>query len=110
MTSGSTLLRDARRRSGLTQAQVAERAGVSQSAIAQLEQVGSNPTIETLGDVLRATGERLRLTSEPDQPNVDETLIARNLRMTPAERLAAFETAHTQLTQLRAMAAATDAR
>jgi len=106
MTSGSTLLREARLAAGLTQAQVAKRAGISQGAVAQLERPGSNPTLETLDGILRATGQRLRLVSEPDQPNVDETLIARNLRMAPAERLAAFETAHTELSELRGMATA----
>lgn len=104
MVSGSTLLRKARLAANLTQAQVAKRAGVSQGAVAQLERSGSNPTIETLDAMLRATGQRLRLDSEPDRPNVDETLIARNLRITPAQRLAAFETAHAELSALRGMA------
>ena len=106
MVSGSTLLRKARLAAGLTQAQVAKRAGVSQGAVAQLERSGANPTVETLDAILRATGQRLRLDSEPDRPSVDETLIARNLRITPAERLAAFETAHAELSELRGMAAA----
>ncbi len=106
MSSSSTLLRKARRAAGLTQAQVAKRAGISQGAVAQLERSGSNPTVETLDGILRATGQRLRLVSEPDQPSVDETLIARNLRTSPAERLAAFETAHAELSELRGMAAA----
>ncbi len=71
-----------------------------------MERPGSNPTVETLDGILRATGQRLRLVSEPDQPNVDATLIARNLRITPAERLTAFETAHAELSELRGMAAA----
>ena len=104
MVSGSTLLRNARLAAGLTQAQVATRAGVSQGAVAQLERSGSNPTVETLDAMLRAAGQRLRLVSEPDRPNVDETLIARNLRISPAERLAAFETAHAELSELRAIA------
>lgn len=97
----SALLREARRSAGLTQAQVAQRAGISQSAVAQLERPGSNPTVETLDGVLRATGRRLQLASEPDHSSVDETLIARNLRLTPAQRLAAFETAHAELAELR---------
>ena len=55
--------------------------------MAQLERSESYPTVATLDGILRATGMRLRLVAEPDHPNVDETLIARNLRMTPAERL-----------------------
>jgi len=104
MAPGWQLLREARRDAGLTQAQVARRAGVSQGAIAQLERPGSNPTVGTLDSVLRATGRRLLLTAEENRPNVDETLIARNLRMTPAERLAAFESAHRELAELRGLA------
>jgi hypothetical protein len=35
--------------------------------------------------------------------DVDETLLARNLRLTPAERLGAFEIAHRELEELRAL-------
>ena len=50
------LIRDARRAAGLTQAELAARLGISQSAIAKLEREGSNPTVETLDRVLRAHG------------------------------------------------------
>lgn len=109
VNSGSMLIRTARRKARLTQGQLALRAGISQSAVAQLERAGSNPTIETLDAMLRATGQRLCLSMEVHRPSVDETLIARNLRMTPAERLAAFETAHRELAQLRALAGLADA-
>jgi len=110
VTSSSTLLREARLAAGMTQAEVAERAGVSQGAVAQLERPESNPTVETLDGILRATGRRLRLVTEEDRPNIDETLIARNLRMTPAQRLAVFESAHRELDELRQLAATSDAR
>jgi hypothetical protein len=69
--------------------------------VAQLERQGSNPTVATLAAALRAVGQRLELQSRPYRSNVDETLLARNLRMTPAERLDAFETAHRELEELR---------
>jgi UDP-N-acetylglucosamine 1-carboxyvinyltransferase len=43
------LVRDARRHRGLTQLQLAERLGTSQSAIARIEQGGQNLTLELLG-------------------------------------------------------------
>jgi len=64
---------------------------VSQAAVAKLERPGSNPTVATLDDALRAAGQRLRLTTTAWQPNVDETLIAAQLRLTPGQRLAQLE-------------------
>ncbi|SFP40330.1 UDP-N-acetylglucosamine 1-carboxyvinyltransferase [Geodermatophilus dictyosporus] len=43
------LVRDARRHRGLTQQQLAERLGTSQSAVARIEQGGQNLTLELLG-------------------------------------------------------------
>jgi transcriptional regulator with XRE-family HTH domain len=76
---------------GLTQAELAARAGVPQPTIARLERPGSNPTVRTLDRVLRAAGHRLEVAAGPALPEVDETLIAARLRLTPAERLASFE-------------------
>lgn len=89
--SAASLIRAARREAGLTQADLAARAGVPQSSVARLETPGSNPTVRTLERVLRAAGRRLELGADP---GVDETLIARNLRLSPAERVAAFEAAY----------------
>jgi predicted transcriptional regulator len=47
-------LRQARVHVGLTQAQLAKRAGVSQQQIAKLERPGANPTISTLKGVAAA--------------------------------------------------------
>lgn len=85
----------------MTQAELARRLGVTQGAIAQLERPGANPSIARLDAVLRATGRRLELAAPPLIGSVDETLLARNLRMTPAKRLAAFETARSELADLR---------
>jgi DNA-binding XRE family transcriptional regulator len=59
-------LRWARQDARLTQAQLARRAGVTQPAIAQLEDPDSNPTIDTLDKVARALGVQLRVTLESD--------------------------------------------
>ena len=99
--SAPTLIREARRSAGLTQAQLARRLGTTQGSIAQLERAGANPTVARLDEALRAAGRRLELVSAPFTPRVDETLLARNLRMTAAERLTAFETAHRELEELK---------
>lgn len=104
------LVRQARRNSGLTQAQLARRLGTSQSAVAQLERRGTNPTVATLDRALRAAGHRLVLTADRARSGVDETLIASNLRMTPAQRLSAFETAHGEVDELRGLAERSHAR
>lgn len=49
----------ARRAAGLTQAQLARRAGVSQQQIAKLEHPDANPTVGTLARVARALGAEL---------------------------------------------------
>lgn len=102
--SPSSLIRDARKRAGLTQAALAARLGVSQASVAQLERPGANPTVAVLDTTLRAAGRRLELHSSEYRPSVDVTLLARNLRMSPAQRLAAFETAHREVAALRGLA------
>ena len=63
MLEAATLLREARYAAGLTQAALAERLDVSQAAIAKLERQGANPTVDTLDNVLSATGHRLELSA-----------------------------------------------
>lgn len=94
MSLAAQTLRAARRHAGLTQAEVARRLGTAQSAVAQLERMGSNPTFETLRRALDVTGHELSLDAKPRRSSVDETLIARKLRMSPAERIADFEQAY----------------
>lgn len=94
------LIRDARRAAGLTQAQLAERLGISQSAIAKLEREGSNPTVETLDRVLRATGHRLQLIA-PAWGSIDTSLIRQALQRTPEERIKSVARWHAQLRPLQ---------
>lgn len=95
MHDPAQLLRDARLRAGLTQAQLAERAGVTQPVVSRAEAAGANPRIGTLDRLLRAAGARLELAA-PEQrlPDVDEGQILALLRLTPAERLARFTRQH----------------
>lgn len=92
-----TLVRTARRRANLTQAQLAERAGLTQAEVARLERAGSNPTAATLERLLRATGHRLDLRR---LDAVDETQLRERLELTPAGRLAAFEASQRNLLSL----------
>jgi transcriptional regulator with XRE-family HTH domain len=85
------VIRDARTAAGLSQAELANRLGTTQSAIARLEADGANPRIETLARALRACGRELLVEARPVNSSVDETLVFENLRLTPAERLQAFE-------------------
>lgn len=100
MSEPSSLLKEARRQAGLTQAQLARRMGVSQAAVAKLERPGANPTVDTLDDALWATGHRLTLDAPPQRPGVDESLIRQHLELSPAERLRGIETMFVQARML----------
>ena len=55
------LLREARRRHGVTQAQLAIRASTTQSAISRIERDQVSPSVETLRELLHLLGEDLVL-------------------------------------------------
>ena len=55
---------EARSRAGLTQAEVAERMGTSQSTVARLESGTGTPSLSTLKRFAQATGARIRVTLE----------------------------------------------
>lgn len=59
------LLIEARARSNLTQAELAEKMGTSQSTIARLESGKAKPTLATLRRLAKATGMRLMISLEP---------------------------------------------
>jgi transcriptional regulator with XRE-family HTH domain len=54
--SGGDIIREARRRAGFTQTQLAERLGTTQSAIARIESGGSEPSFERVAEAVRACG------------------------------------------------------
>jgi transcriptional regulator with XRE-family HTH domain len=97
MSDSAFLLKDARRRAGLTQADLAARLGVSQAAVARLESPRANPTVDTLDAALWATGHRLTLDAAPRRPGVDESLIRRQLELSPAERIRGIESMYAQM-------------
>jgi UDP-N-acetylglucosamine 1-carboxyvinyltransferase len=90
MISAASLIRQARTDAAMTQADLASRAGLSQSAIARLERGGSNPTISTLANVIAATGHRLSLSAQAHRASFDEAQLRERLAMSPAQRLATF--------------------
>jgi hypothetical protein len=59
--ASGALLRDARRRSGLTQAELARRAGVTQSVISAYESGARQPSLPTLARLVAATGLELAI-------------------------------------------------
>lgn len=91
------VLREARRRSGLTQRDLAERAGTSQSAIARIERGQSSPTLATLERLLGSAGFEVALQLVPRPPvdpvieaykrDVDRTLLRENLKKSVDDRL-----------------------
>jgi uncharacterized protein len=65
MQAVTVMLRVARSEAGLTQAEVARRAGTSQPAVNRYEQGQAVPTLPTLERLLRACGRELSLRSVP---------------------------------------------
>jgi transcriptional regulator with XRE-family HTH domain len=61
----ASLLIGARTHAHLTQAELAERMGTSQSTIARLESGKATPTLSTLRRLAKATGMGLKITLEP---------------------------------------------
>jgi transcriptional regulator with XRE-family HTH domain len=86
MISGD-LIREARLRAGLTQAELGERIGRPQSVIARWERGAVTPSLETLREAIRGCG----LDISFSLAKLDEStpmVIDEHLKMTPAERFA----------------------
>ena len=83
-----TVLRYARRRAGLTQRALADRALVPQPAIARIETGGVSPRLSTLLPLIEAAGFELELVPRIGD-GVDRTLIRSSLDRSPEERIRA---------------------
>ena len=86
MVTGADLVREARRRAGLTQRELAERAGTTQSAIARLESGRTSPSFDSVVRLVRLCGFRLDVALDP----YDDSDIAQAealLRMSVDERV-----------------------
>jgi transcriptional regulator with XRE-family HTH domain len=91
------LVREARERAGLSQAELAARAGTSQSAVARYERARALPDLPTLHRIVAACGFELRLElANPDSQRTasEETALERTVE----ERVLA-NTRHTELIQ-----------
>lgn len=81
------LLRAARSRHGLTQAQLAARARTSQAAISRIERGLVSPSVATVAVLLDLMGEELVLDARPIDYGHDRTLLQASLERSVAERL-----------------------
>lgn len=81
------LIRQARKRHGLSQQTLALRAATDQAAISRIERRQVSPSVETVERLLAAMGEGLRLEPEPLARDYDPLHMQATLRRTPAERL-----------------------
>jgi len=87
MVSGD-LLREARLRAGLTQAELAQRAGTARSQVSRYERAEVLPSLETLRRLIRFCGLDLSFRLfNADLEEHDATLIAQLLPLTAEERV-----------------------
>jgi len=63
--SGGAIVREARRRAGITQAELAGRVGTTQSALARLERGHTEPSLRRVLELVRACGFDLRVGVDP---------------------------------------------
>jgi transcriptional regulator with XRE-family HTH domain len=100
---GNDLVREARRRAGLSQRSLAELAGTTQSAIARLEAGRTTPSFDTVVRLVRLCGFDLEVALvEPDVSDWAQALPL--LRLTAAERLDRAERVAAQLQRLQGKA------
>ena len=81
----SSTIQKIRLRAGLTQAELAERAGTTQSAISRLERDHISPSFASLERLAKACGADLELRLRPTE--VPPAEFESNLFLTPAGRL-----------------------
>lgn len=82
------VVRAARRAAGLTQRELAERVGTTQSAVARWEAGAESPRVDTLSSLLRACGFEGDLVFRRHD-DVDRAQIREHLALTPSDRLEA---------------------
>lgn len=84
-TLAAALVVQARQRSGLSQAELAKRAGTSRTALSAIEHGKRDPGLERLQGILRAAGLDLLTRLAPHEDH-DDVLEEMGGRMTPTER------------------------
>lgn len=86
--AGGELIKEARRRVGLTQLQLARRMGTGQSVIARWERGERSPTMETILRVAEICGLELQTSLVEREPTgIDRAGLARLRSLSPTERL-----------------------
>lgn len=97
---GNDLVREARRRAGLTQRALAERAGTTQSAIARVESGRTAPSLESVLSLVRDCGFDLdvMLVERDDSDMLQAEVLS---RLTPTERIKRHGRIAHQLVELR---------
>ncbi len=81
----AAMLSMARRRAGLSQRELARRAGVPQATISRIENAVVSPTFDTLEPLIRACGMELQI-GEREGAGVDRSQFTERLRLSPAQR------------------------
>lgn len=84
----AALIREARLRAGLTQAELAERTGRDRSVIARWEQAAVAPGVDTLVELVRACGFDVPLELVPYEPR--EERLGKNQLLSPERRVQRF--------------------
>jgi transcriptional regulator with XRE-family HTH domain len=105
VTSSPTarLVREARSSAGLTQRELAERAGTAQSVVARIESGATSPTWDTFARLLTAAGFELdsKLVVSPASESHMLADVSRILRLTPEARLIELRNLTTFLARAR---------
>lgn len=94
------LVRRRRLQSGLTQRQLAVRAGTTKTAISRLESRHLSPSFETLQRLLLCMGYRLGVEAIPMTPRSDPSQLDAVADMTPTQRLDHALASQSSLTDL----------
>src|SRR5919106_4583094 len=86
---GADLIREARLRAGLTQAELSKRTGTQRSVIARWEQGAVSPSFDNMLEVIEACGYELPLKLVPRDTSLDERL-GKNRLLSPERRARRF--------------------
>lgn len=97
---GGELVREARKRAALSQRELAERAGTTQSAIARVESGRTRPAFEDVERLMRLCGFQLIVELAPYDDS-DLVQAKQRLRLNVNGRVAALEAAHRSAAELR---------
>ena len=97
---GNDLVREARKRAGLSQRELGEKAGTTQSAIARIETGRSTPSFDTVLRLVRLCGLDM-VVMLADRDDSDMAQAERLQGLTPEQRVRRMERVARQLNQLR---------